>query len=97
MTVKQLTRYTGSHGQSALYVNGVLDQVGDHHTIDLRIAELAGVIEVTSDDFMRGRSRQDEVAPTLRAATAYTAQKALVAQQAASLQDRLAAKRRLGE
>jgi hypothetical protein len=60
-----LVRYTGTGEWSALYVDGILDRVGDHYIIDDRISELTGVEEVQSDDFLRGGDGRASVAPSL--------------------------------
>lgn len=66
-----MTLYRGSGEWSALYVNGTLDRVGDHYLADERIAELAGVEIVQSDDFLCGGSTRKDVAVTLEELNAY--------------------------
>jgi polysaccharide deacetylase 2 family uncharacterized protein YibQ len=61
----QLTHYSGSSEWSALYVDGKLDRVGDHYTVDERISDLTGVTVVSSDDFLRGGNSREDVAQTL--------------------------------
>lgn len=63
--MSDLTRYRGSGEWSALYVNGNLDQVGDHYVIDERISEIAGVTVIHSDAFIRGGDQRENVAPDL--------------------------------
>lgn len=60
-----LVRYTGGNEWSALYVDGRLDTVGDHYLVDERIAQIAGVEIVDSEDFMLGGSHYEHVARTL--------------------------------
>ena len=57
--------YQGSGEWSALYVDGILDRVGDHYLADERIAELAGVEVIQSDAFLRGGESRSDVAATL--------------------------------
>jgi len=52
--IESVELHVGSGEWSALYVNGELDTVGDHHLSHERIAELYGVTVVQSDDFLRG-------------------------------------------
>lgn len=74
--MKSLVRYQGPHEWSALYVDGVLDRVGDHYLVDDRIAELAGVEIRYSDDFMCGGDQRRDVAPVLSDAEAWSEQRA---------------------
>lgn len=55
----------GSDEWSAIYVDGQLNRVGDHYLIDERIRELAGVVTLQSNDFLRGGSQRQDVAQTL--------------------------------
>jgi len=61
----QITVYRGDEEWSALYVDGKLEQVGDHYLIDERITTLLQIREVHSDDFMRGGFHRKDVASTL--------------------------------
>ena len=61
----KIVRYTGSGEWSALYVDGKLVQSGDHCLVEDKIAELLGVKEVQSDDFLRGGDSYSDVAETL--------------------------------
>lgn len=63
--MSELVRYSGSNEWSALYVDGELDRVGDHYLIDERIADIAGVHNHYSNDFMRGGQSREDVAKTL--------------------------------
>lgn len=57
--------YIGDGEWSALYVNSQLDTVGDHYLSDERIRSIAGVVEVFSEDFMRGQNTREGVAKTV--------------------------------
>jgi hypothetical protein len=67
----ELVRYTGSGDWSALYVDGLLDRVGDHCLVDDRISELAHVTVINSNDFLLGGYSSSDVAKTLTAAQVY--------------------------
>lgn len=56
---------------AALYVNGVLDVVGDAYLSRERALELCGVLEVDDDAFMRGQTSRDGVARTLEEVAEY--------------------------
>lgn len=61
----KLVRYTGPNDWSALYVDGNLETVGDHHNVDERIAELCGVELREGDDFLMGSHKRIDTADTL--------------------------------
>lgn len=50
---------------AALYVDGLLDRVGDAYLAEERALELLGVTTVHDDAFMRGQSQRAGVAQTL--------------------------------
>lgn len=72
-SVMEIVRYEGSQEWSALYVDGVLDRVGDHYLIEERIQKLLGVEVIPSDDFMLGGNKRSSVAQTLIEAQEYGA------------------------
>lgn len=72
----ELIRYQGSDDWSALYIDGKLDRVGDHYLVDERISEIAGVMNVYSDDFLRGGDSRDDVAETTEQINEYGALRA---------------------
>ena len=47
---------------SALYVDGELDKVGDTYLIDERLRYLAGVVTISTMDFLRGGGTRSDVA-----------------------------------
>jgi hypothetical protein len=68
---ESVTLYVGSGEWSALYVNGVLETVGDHYLADERIRKIFGVAVVDSDDFLRGGNGRTDVARTVQDIAAY--------------------------
>lgn len=61
----ELVRYTGDGDWSALFVDGLLDRVGDHYLIEERIEELVNVTVRDSNDFLLGGNSREDVAQTL--------------------------------
>lgn len=83
--------YEGSQEWSAVYVDGVLDRVGDHYLADERIRELFEVETIQSDDFMLGREGGREiVAKTLDDLNAYSIDRANRLEQAEGLRRKAA-------
>lgn len=58
---------------AALYVDGVLDRVGDAGNTEERALALCGVVTVQDDAFMRGQDHAIGVAHTLDEVAAYRA------------------------
>lgn len=83
--MSSLIRYTSSGEWSALYVDGKLDRVSDHYLIDERIAQLAGVEERQSDDFLRGGDQRPDVADTVEQAEEYATEREARNAEAAKL------------
>lgn len=81
----EVVRHRGDKEWSALYVDGKLAVVGDHYHADEKIAELLGVIEVQSDDFLRGGTHYEDVANTLEELGAYRAERLRRESEAESL------------
>ena len=76
---------------AALYVNGVLDRVGDADNTVQRALELCGVVTVMDDAFMRGQDQREGVAPTLDAVAEYRTDRECARALAADLRARAAA------
>lgn len=83
----QLVILRGSGEWSALYVNGVLDRVGDHYVTEERVYELTGVTVEQTEDFMRGGDKRADVAPTLVDVDAYRVKREETERRAAALRD----------
>lgn len=62
---KDYTLYEGSEDWSALYEDGKLIEVGDHYWVQEKLLQLLGIEVVQSDDFIRGGSAREDVAPSL--------------------------------
>lgn len=87
----KLVLYRGDGEWSALYADGRLVQSGDHYLSDEKIYELAGVEVRHSEDFLRGGSHYEDVAPTVAAAEAYTSLREARDKRAADLEARAVA------
>lgn len=86
--------YRGSGEWSALYVNGALERVGDHYTIDERVYEMLDVHVEQSDDFMQGGDYREDVAKTLDELEHYTAVREGLQARASELREQAAALQR---
>lgn len=75
----------GTDEWSALYVDGHLERVGDHYLIDERIRELAGVVTLQTNDFLRGGNHREDVADTVSQIQVYRTQRQDRETQAADL------------
>lgn len=87
----KLVRYTGPNDWSALYVDGNLETVGDHHMVDERIASLCNVELREGDDFLMGSHSRNDTADSLQEIEDYVnRQKDRASKTAASLREKAA-------
>lgn len=82
-----LVVYRGEGEWSALYINGILDRVGDHYIIEERVFEYLKVGVVQSDSFMRGGNHREDVAKTLQEIDDYDEEQTRLEEQALYLED----------
>jgi hypothetical protein len=75
---------------AGLYVDGILDRVGDAYCVEERAFALAGVTQVQDAAFMRGQTQADGVAQTLADVEAYRVKRASDEQEAARLREQAA-------
>lgn len=62
---KNLVIYSGDDDWSALYVDGSLEEVGDHYMVIDAALGILGVERVASNDFLRGGDSREDVASSL--------------------------------
>lgn len=63
--------FQGSQEWSAVYLDGELQKIGDHYTIDEWLRAHFNVITVQADDFLRGQDTAEGSAQTLSEAIEY--------------------------
>lgn len=83
----KLTRVTSENVEewAALYVDGVLDRVGDSYLIDERIRDLAQV-EEKDGNFLLGGNYRDDAAKTLEEIDQYEANREQLLAKAAEME-----------
>ena len=70
-TGAQLEIHYSDDDWAALYVDGLLDRVGDAYVVEERSLDLLGVTIVHDNSFLRGQDSRDGVAGTLDDVNAY--------------------------
>ena len=83
----------GSGTWAALYVNGLLETVGDAYVAEEKALKLAGIRTVQDSAFMRGQNQRAGVANTLDEVREYRDQRDALLADAAALEQQAAALR----